>query len=502
MIGTWLQKKQSFTDICIICIITISLFFMGCETQEGDTTVVEQKQEEVVIEETLPSVVEEEEVEEAEVEVEEDVPYEIAFATKLQELLSNNAIEEALLLFDDLPEEYKDDEGLKYLQASLLLSAGKTKDASDFVNAMLSTDPGNVDLLFLRALILKAEGQEKESRAVVEDILQKDPTNIDANVEMANIYMSAKNFRLANKHFVEGLKADPEDPASLFGHGLTSWYLKNDDAAKTAFNTLVEIEPENSLAWSYLAKLSSERGKYDDAIAQLETAIKYEENYFSHWLDLGNVYLKKFDKENAVEAWSRAIELEPTYFLGYAYRGGLRDEMGDYEGALSDYNNVVRYNPEYYFAYESIGMLYWKDENWTEARNAFLRAYEADPESISYALLISATYLKENNRVRNQEFLKEAMKGVDRSSLDYLMLRLYYDGLGDNSVLQKVVNEENSTTRGRMLFYMAVFYEIQGLEDLANKYYIEVTDMQAPMFFEYRFCEWAVEDMKKNNVIY
>lgn len=90
------------------------------------------------------------------------------------------------------------------------------------------------------------------------------------------------------------------------------------------------------------------------------------------------------------------------------------------------------------------------------------------------------------------------MKYVERNSLDYQMLRLYYDGLGDAAVSTKVANETNSTQRGRMLFYLAVFYEIQELDHLATQYYLEVIDMQAPMFFEYRLCEWALEEKKGN----
>ncbi len=495
MIVNFLRKKKTVFSTLVLGVFVVMLIVTGCETTEEAVSVPDEPKDTPV--EIAPvEVVEVPPVEEVE------VPFEIAFAESLQSALESSSIDDALSLFNDLPAEYANDKDLNYLEASLLMSAGKLEEADSMVDDLLITDANNSDLKLLKALLLKEQGNARDSKKMLEEILKQDPTNVEANVEMANTYMSAKNFRLANKHFVEGLKADPEHPASLFGHGLTSWYLRNDDNAKEALNKLVEVEPENSLAWSYLAKLSSERGKYADAVEQLQTAIKYEEDYFSHWLDLGNVYRKMSNEEDAEKAWTRAIEIEPEYFLGYAYRGGLRDEVGDYEGALSDYQNVIKYNPGYYFAYESIGMLYWKDKQWTESRNAFLRAYSASPKNVSYALLISATYLFEGKKLENQEFLREAMKGVDRTSLDYLMLRLYYDGLGDSSVLQKVVNDDSSTTRGKMLFYMAVFYEIKGLQDLANKYYIEVYDMQAPMFFEYRFCEWEVEEMEKNNVTY
>ncbi len=487
MIIKILEKKLPFSFMFML--LALCIFFVSCSTTSS-------------IPEETPVVPEVEEPVDLVVEEKDDVPYDIAFATKLQELLNKGYTDEALAMFDTIPEEYADNANLNYLHASLLVSTGHINDADILVQELLAKSPDNLDLQFLHALVLKEQGKTRDSKKVVEGILKVDPTNIDANVELANTYMLVKNFRLANKHFVAGLRADPEDTASLFGHALTSWYLENDEVAKDALNKLVEVQPENSLAWAYLGKLSADKGRYEQAVEYMKTAISYEEDYYSHWLDLGSFYRSMNEKEEAEKAWSRAIEIDPTYFLGYAYRGGLRDEMKNYEGALSDYNNVVKYNPEYYYAYESIGMLYWKDKRWTESRNAFLRAYGANPRSTSYALLISATYLHEGKKNENQEFLKEAMRTVDRESLDYQMLRLYYDGVGESGVLHKVVNAESNTVRGRMLFYMAVFYEINGHKDLANKYHIEVYDMQAPMFFEFRFSEWAVEDMKKNNVSY
>ena len=101
-----------------------------------------------------------------------------------------------------------------------------------------------------------------------------------------------------------------------------------------------------------------------------------------------------------------------------------------------------------------------------------------------------------SNTAANKEFLSKAMKGSDKQSLDYLMLRLYYDGLADSAVLNKVVNNNSRTTKGKMLFYMALFYELKGNTPLANKLYLEVADMDSPLFFEYKLTQWAVEKMK------
>lgn len=475
-------KKIGFFALACICIIG---FFASCESFE------------------VPVETPAEEPAEIPVDVPVDVvPYRLSFTSDLQQALESNSIEDVLAIFDTIPVEHQDDADLNYIHASLLLSAGKLEEATTMLDELQINDPENTDIKFLSALILKADGDARGSIALVKEILEDDPGNSAANVEMANSQMSVKNFTAANRYFSEGLRTDPEHPEALFGFALTAWYLEDDDddlrkndTAKNAFLKLSQVDPENSMAWSYLAKLEAEEGNYKGAMEYLQTAVKYEDDYYYHWLDMGSYYRAMNDYEGAEMAWTRAIELDPEYFLTYGYRGSIYEEQDRYDEALSDYQNLIKYNPNYHYAYESIGMLLWRKEDWVEARNSFLKAYSANPENKSYALMVSATYRKEGKIADNKEFLSLAMRNMDRQSLDYLMLRLYYDGLGDGNVLNKVSNEKNQTLKGKMLFYMALFYELEGNISLANKFYLEVAEMQAPVFFEYRLNEWAIDKM-------
>ncbi len=482
------KRQRLFFILQVISLCVIGFFMFGCSTLDFLLPSSPESQVEKAVDPAKNSN-----------SVARDDTYAIEFANVLQETLENDSVEKALELFDEVPPEYSSDEKINYLHASLLISSGQLDKASDIVTSLQVEDPDNTDLQLLNALILKESGDKRGSKALIEDILEKEPNNVAANVEMANTFLIAKNFRSANKYFAYGLRGNPEDPAALFGYSMTSWYLENDDIALESLSKLVELEPENSTAWAYLAKFSADKGKFEDAVSNIQKAIEFDSEYYYHWLDLGSYYRNLNKQEEAEAAWSKAIEIDPEYFLGYAYRGGIRDEMKKYDEALSDYQSVIKYNPDYYFAYETSALLYWRNEQWVDARNAFLMALDANKDSVSYALMVSATYLKEGRVAENKEFLSQVMKTMDRSSLDYLVVRLYYDGLGDNAVLNKVVNTESITERGRMLFYMALFYELHGHTTLANKYYLEITGIQAPMFFEYRMSEWAVERMRENN---
>ena len=62
-------------------------------------------------------------------------------------------------------------------------------------------------------------------------------------------------------------------------------------------------------------------------------------------------------------------------------------------------------------------------------------------------------------------------------------------GLKPIVVINKI---DKPSDRGRMWYYMGLFYELKGSTKLANEYYSKIIKMQAPMFFEYRLAEWSL----------
>ena len=75
------------------------------------------------------------------------------------------------------------------------------------------------------------------------------------------------------------------------------------------------------------------------------------------------------------------------------------------------------------------------------------------------------------------------------------MARLFVDTYSKNAettLINKINKEDNSNKRGKMLFYMGLFYEVNGALESAKEFYGKVTALQAPMFFEYRIAEWGL----------
>ncbi len=423
----------------------------------------------------------------------------VKFVQELQSLLNSGKIDEAISSFDSLDEKLKDDEGLLMIKASLLISAARTAEASEVLSRLEQKNPSNIDVLEMKIIAAKAGGDKTKAQknAAISKVLALDPNNTTANIELAQENVLQRKYKTARTYYQKALVKSPEDQNALFGYGQTSYYLNDIEEAKKAFNKMLEINPNDAIAYQYLGKLEAEDDRYKYAVEYVQKAIAIENDNYEFYMDLGTYsrFLGKFD--DAEKAWTKAISINPDYFLAYAYRAGLYDEQNKFDKALKDYRKVVETNPKYYFAYEALGILAWHEGNWDEARASFEKAYSYNKENVSYPLMIFACWNKAGNYQKGKMFLETVMKGMsDKTTLAFQMIRMYHDmgpGNAETDIALKIQKEDKTNVRGKMLYYFALYYELKNKEQLALKYYGEVKNMQSPMFFEYRLAEWSLE---------
>lgn len=421
---------------------------------------------------------------------------EAGFARGLQAALQQGSIEDALALFDTMPDSLKGNAELQKLRASLLISAGKTADAQKLLAELEQKNSGDLEIKEMKMVLAKASGNASAKSAAIKEIIALDPTNPSANIELGEEKVLRKKYKEARGYYMTALKGDQYNQDALFGYGQTSYYLNKIDDARKAFNKILRLDPESAVAYAYIGKLHAEDENYKLAEESVLKAIELSPQY-DYYMDLGTYSRMRGKFKQAEEAWTSAVKINPDYFLAYAYRGGLYDEQNMYAKALDDYRMVIKTNPKYFYAYESLGILAWHEENYDEARASFEKAFSYYPQSISYPLIIAACMYKSKRAFEVKPFLQKVMKSYgDHESLEYLMLRLYHD-LGpsnaENLITQKIIKEDNTTKKGKMTFYMALYDEIKGRDELAKKQYNEVAALQSPMFFEFRLAEWKIK---------
>lgn len=417
----------------------------------------------------------------------------INFAEELQNRLLQGDINGAISLYDNIPDNLKDDADLKILQASLLLSVKKLNEAKAIIKGLKDSGNNSIEVLEVDAEIANASGKLADIQQATNELLKADPLNVTGNLILGNQWALKKKYKLARDYYRKALTREAENEDALFGYGQMTYYLNELKESKRAFNTLLLVNPESDISYQYLGKLDSESENYKSAIENINKAIKLNPENSDYYIDLGN-YSRNIGKyDDAEKAWTKAISLAPNYFLGYTYRAGLYDEQNRIEEALKDYKMIIKTNPKYYFAYEEIGILEFHMKNWEEARKYFTKANEIS-ESYAYKLMILATYIKEKKTFDMKQLSEKYMKTLNRDSLEYKMIRLYHDQgpfNAESAIIKEIEKETDKNKKGKMKYYLALYYDMKGSQSVASEYYNQITQLQTPMFFEYRLAEWA-----------
>lgn len=351
-----------------------------------------------------------------------------------------------------------------------------------------------METLELLAMCYKAQGAYTLYNNTANKILKIDPNNPSVNIQKANDYVLSKRWKLARNYYGNALKGDSENLEAMFGYAKMSYYMGDLNTAERYLEKILEKDPENAEALAYMGTISFDKEDYISASEYIQFAIKLDPSNYNYWIDYGTYlrYQGKFDE--AEQAWKKAVEIDPTYFLAYEYLAGNYDDQGKYDEALANYHKVIETNPNYFYAYETIAILEYHAKNYKEAIKYFQKAYECN-DSYSYTLMTAACYFKLKDQFNAKKVLAAEMKKHDRSTTEYDLLRFFHDSYSRNaesSLLRKINAETNSNTRGKMLFYMGLYNEINGSDVLANEFYSQVTSLQAPMFFEYRIAEWGL----------
>lgn len=100
----------------------------------------------------------------------------------------------------------------------------------------------------------------EEDESVAPKVYPFDPLESERNIKVGNFYMrqgTVRGYRAALGRFEDATKYNPNSAEAFFKLGEAEEKLKNKDAAKTAFEKVVQLAPDSKLGREAKKKLAS-----------------------------------------------------------------------------------------------------------------------------------------------------------------------------------------------------------------------------------------------------
>ncbi len=194
-------------------------------------------------------------------------------------------------------------------QGRALWQAGQLDEALAAYNRALTLDPPNWDLLWRMGDLA---AKRKEPAATIEDYfkrsVQAGPKEWEAAMRLGTFYYRQGRYEDALKAYQTTVDLAPDNPRALSNVAAVYHHLGRTDEAATWLQRSLAIAPD-SQTYSNLGTLLYFQGKYPEAASAFDHAIQLGANTYLYWGNLGDAARMAGDAAKAHESYTRAIQL-------------------------------------------------------------------------------------------------------------------------------------------------------------------------------------------------
>lgn len=256
-------------------------------------------------------------------------------------------------------------QAMLYDYAYKLHKESKTDEAINAYNAVLKSNPANVDAYVNLAICYASKNDYENARNVLNNAKSKFPTNnlvlktlqdvqndsISTVLASASKLYEAKDFNGALRQY---MSVRPATEDSLLGIAACYQSLEDFDNAIVYYKKAMEVSPKNSEIPYYIGYLYSEQQKWNNAEVYLKKSIALNpegeaknllpyvlQNYtLAEYNEAVSLY-EKNQFESALTKFNEVLKKESNNAFAYYYRGLVYDELKKYKLAVDDYNKFM-----------------------------------------------------------------------------------------------------------------------------------------------------------------
>jgi tetratricopeptide (TPR) repeat protein len=184
------------------------------------------------------------------------------------------------------------------------------------------------------------------------------------------------------------------------------------------------IEPHSSLASFSLAGIRKEQKKYDEAIKLYLKVSLLDPNVTMAYSYLSDIYAALGDEKRALFYIEKALKNKehPTYVFAFFNAGSFYEKRQDYDKAIEYFLKIKPFFPQDYKVYLKIGAIYEKKGDFESAMQNYIEGFEKSDKKED--ILRAAARLCFNERIygKSESLFKLILleNPGDYSAYDYL----------------------------------------------------------------------------------
>lgn len=225
------------------------------------------------------------------------------------------------------------------------------------INAQLLQDPSNPDLYNKRSQLYIQYKQYEEAVGDAKRAIRLDSTTAAYYITLADVYFAQNQTRQTKEILERTVVKFPESTEALMKLSELYFIVKQYQNAIENINKALKINENLARAYYLKGSIYRESGDTGRAVSSLETAIEQDNLFIDAYYDLGIIYAAR-KNPLAFEYLNNVLKNNSNYVNAIYAKGKLLQDLEKYDDALTEYNLLLTKDKNFIEAHYNIGAIY------------------------------------------------------------------------------------------------------------------------------------------------
>ncbi|MCS6935203.1 MAG: tetratricopeptide repeat protein [Chitinophagales bacterium] len=352
---------------------------------------------------------------------------------KAEILVKQNRLHEALYFIDEAEKLDPMDVNTQIMRADMLLWDGQPHEALQVLQHALQICEDDLQKSDVYLEIADVYDNMEKYDEVIEALktsLRYDAYNEEAlNRLMLNYMLSERHWESVKFHEAL-LDEHPYNHVAWYNLANAYMSLKNYEKAHEALGYAIAIAEDYAPAHGLCGDLKFLMSEYATALEHYLDAAKYDKPYCELYYKIAECYTRLNALGKARAYLRKAIGLDAHYHEAYYRLGELYAVEDNWTKAISAFERALKICPESADYNSAIGIAYLRVGENEKAIHALETAYQLDAEDISNWINLALAYMHVNNPRKALQVMTEAEEEFPGYSEVFYLKAVFYRDIG------------------------------------------------------------------------